>query len=179
MIRSFLPLTALACFALGACSTAPRSSEGRTDIRMEAGRALAKAERHDPSLSSALHSSAGYAVFPDIGKAAVGVGGAYGKGVLYERERVVGYCDNKQASIGLQLGGQTYTEIICFEDAAALEKFKDGDFALDAQTSAVAIESGVGANARYSNGVKVFTTDESGMMIEASVGGQKFTYEPL
>lgn len=169
----------LVCLAASGCSTAPRSSDNRADLRTEAGRALAKAEKHDPSLSQALHSSAGYAVFPSVGKAAAGVGGAYGKGILYENDRMVGYCDLSQASIGLQLGGQNYTEIICFENAAALRKFKAGDFALDAQTSAVVLEAGVGANARYSDGVKIFTTDEEGMMIEASVGGQDFDYEPI
>ena len=181
MIRFLFPFSALviACLAFSGCTTAPRSDEGRTDLRNDAGRALAKAEKHDPSLAEALRSAAGYAVFPSVGKAAAGVGGAYGKGVLYDSDSMVGYCDLTQASIGLQLGGQNYTEIICFENEAALKKFQSGDFALDAQTSAVAIESGVGANARYSDGVKVFTTDEEGMMIEASVGGQKFAYQPF
>jgi lipid-binding SYLF domain-containing protein len=82
-----------------------------------------------------------------------------------------------QGSIGFQLGGQAYSEIICFSTREALALFKSGNFAFDAQATAVALKSGAGANAKYSNGVAVFTMDESGLMFEASIGGQKFSYE--
>jgi lipid-binding SYLF domain-containing protein len=118
-------------------------------------------------------------VFPEIGKGAVGVGGAYGKGVLYQDGRMVGYCDVSQASIGLALGAQTYTEIICFEDKNTFDRFKTGNFTFDAQATAVVLESGAGENAAYSDGVSVFTTDESGLMLEAAIGGQKFSYQAL
>ena len=90
----------------------------------------------------------------------------------------MGYCDLSQASIGVQLGGQKYTEIICFETAQAVQNFKEGHFRFDAQATAVALKSGAGANAKYKDGVAVFTMDESGLMYEASVGGQKFSYQP-
>ncbi len=162
----------------GACSTAPKSAEGKRDIEQDAANALGRAQRTDPSLRSVFDRSYGYAVFPSVGKGAAGVGGAYGKGVLYERGVAVGYCDLSQATIGLQLGGQSYTEIICFEDRRALEKFKDGNFRFDAQATAVALRSGAGANAKFTDGVAVFTMDEAGLMFEASVGGQKFGYQP-
>ena len=91
---------------------------------------------------------------------------------------MVGYCDLSQASIGLQLGGQAYTEIIAFEDKAALDKFKTGNLAFAAQATAVALKSGAGANAKYDDGVAVFTMGESGLMYEASIGGQSFSYQP-
>ena len=166
----------LSC-ALAACTTAPKSEAGKTDIREEASAALAKAERNDPTLSPVLRAAKGYAVFPTVGKGAVGVGGAYGKGVLYEGGAFAGYCDLSQGSIGFQLGGQAYSEIICFSTADALTLFKTGNFAFDAQATAVALRSGAGANAKYSKGVAVFTMDESGLMFEASVGGQKFSYQ--
>ncbi len=125
-----------------------------------------------------LGGSPGYAVFPRIGKGAIGIGGAYGKGVLYEGGRIVGYCDLTQATIGIQLGGQTYAEIIVFETPNAVRVFKNNRFQLGAQASAVALMSGVGANAKYTNGVAVFTMAESGLMYEASIGGQKFDYQP-
>ena len=103
--------------------------------------------------------------------------GAYGRGVLYENGVFTGYCDLVQGSIGFQLGGQAYSEIICFSTTEALTLFKTGNFAFDAQATAVALKSGAGANAKYSNGVAVFTMDESGLMFEASIGGQKFSYE--
>jgi lipid-binding SYLF domain-containing protein len=109
-------------------------------------------------------------VFPSVGKGAVGVGGAYGKGVLYNNGVAVGYCDLSQGTIGFQLGGQAYTEIIAFETQQAVDTFKQGNFRFDAQATAVALKSGAGANAKFTNGVAVFTMDEAGLMFEASVG---------
>jgi lipid-binding SYLF domain-containing protein len=134
---------------------------------------------NDPSLGAFLDKSVGYAVFPTVGKGAIGVGGAYGRGVLYEGGRQIGYCDLSQGSIGLQLGGQKYTEIIAFETKPAIQEFKNNNFEFDAQASAVALESGSGANAKYDDGVAVFTMDEKGLMFEASVGGQRFTFVPF
>jgi lipid-binding SYLF domain-containing protein len=151
--------------------------EGKSDIERDAATALAKAKTTDPSLATVFNQAAGYAVFPSVGKGGAGLGGAYGKGVLYEGGRAVGYCDLSQATIGLQLGGQAYTEIIAFETQSAVNTFKDGNFQFDAQATAVALKSGAGTNAKYTNGVAVFTMDEAGLMYEASVGGQKFSYQ--
>lgn len=163
--------------ALMGCSTAPKTATGKSDIRTEAAAALATAQTNDPSLTSTINSAQGHAVFPSVGKGAVGVGGAYGKGVLYENGSVVGYCDLSQVSIGFQLGGQAYTEIIAFATRDALDNFKAGNLAFDAQATAVAVKSGAGANAKYANGVTVFTMDESGLMYEAAIGGQQFSYQ--
>jgi lipid-binding SYLF domain-containing protein len=165
-------------FGLGACATAPVSVEGKADIEKDAATTLAAARAADPTLGSVFNSSAGYAVFPTVGKAAAGVGGAYGKGVLYEGGRVVGYCDLTQATVGMQLGGQTYSQIIAFETKQAVDTFKQGNFRFAAQATAVALKSGVGANAQFKEGVAVFTMDETGLMYEAAVGGQKFSYQP-
>ncbi|RPJ35986.1 MAG: hypothetical protein EHM35_08900, partial [Planctomycetaceae bacterium] len=124
-------------------------------------------------------SSAGYAVFPTVGKGAVGVGGAFGRGELIQGGRVVGYCSLTQASIGLALGGQAYSELIFFETPEALQKFKSGDYTFSAQVSAVALKSGASANAKYADGVAVFTMGEEGLMVEASVGGQRFSFQPV
>ena len=169
---------ALGLMALSACSTAPDSKRGKANIEDDAATALARAKQSDRTLVRVLDRAAGYAVFPSVGKGAVGVGGAYGKGVLYERGVAVGYCDLSQATIGLQLGGQSYTEIIAFETRDAVQTFKDGRFRFSAQATAVALESGVGANAKFTDGVMVFTFGEAGLMYEASIGGQKFSYTP-
>ena len=176
---SIVITSTLLLLGLAACATAPSTVEGKSNIREEAATALAKAQKNDPTLVSVFRNAAGYAVFPTVGKGGAGIGGAYGKGVLYERGTPVGYCDLSQASIGLQLGGQSYTEIICFETKEAVDQFKQGNYRLDAQASAVALKSGAGANAKFKNGVAVFTMDESGLMYEASVGGQKFSYQPM
>ncbi|MCL4197954.1 MAG: hypothetical protein KJZ69_10730 [Phycisphaerales bacterium] len=170
-------IVTMVVFMLGACSTAPKSVEGKAEMITEADAALAKARRADPSLNPVLNSAAGYAVFPSVGKGAIGIGGAYGKGVLYERGYPMGYCDLSQATIGFQLGGQAYTEIIAFQNRQAVDTFKEGNFRFDAQATAVALKSGAGANAEFANGVAVFTMDEAGLMYEASIGGQKFSYQ--
>ncbi len=162
---------------LAACATAPGTERERDDLRGEADRVLALAKGKDESLAALFDQAAGYAVFPKVGKGAIGVGGAYGRGVLYENDRQIGYTDLSQATIGLQLGGQAYTEILAFEDLAALNRFRQGKFAFSSQATAVALYSGAGANAKFENGVAVFTMDESGLMFEAAVGGQKFSYQ--
>jgi lipid-binding SYLF domain-containing protein len=180
MTRSMpIILSALLFLSAAGCETAPSTAEGKAEIQSEADIALGTARRTDPTLVPILDSAAGYAVFPTVGKGAIGVGGAYGKGVVYESGRAVGYCDLSQATIGLQLGGQSYTEIICFETPESVERFQEGNFQFDAQATAVALKSGAGANAQYRDGVAVFTMDEAGLMFEASVGGQKFSYQPF
>ena len=172
----------IAALPLAGCSSTPtpKSTEKQADVQADAIAALERAKQADPTLAERLDGdSAAYAVFPKVGKGAVGVGGAYGRGVLFENGKMVGYCDLTQASVGLQLGGQSYTEIICFETPEAVERFKQGDLALDAQASAVAIKSGASRNARYEDGVAVLTTGEKGLMAEAAVGGQKFRFQPL
>lgn len=169
----------LALAGAGGCTTAPRTESARADIRENADRALETGRRADPSLGDFLSRAAGYAVFPTVGKGAVGVGGAYGKGILYQNGQQVGYCDLSQGSLGFQLGGQAYTQIIAFETSDAVSHFKSGNFAFAAQATAVALRSGAGTNAKYQNNVAVFTMDEAGLMFEASVGGQKFDYQPF
>ena len=168
---------AVALLMLSACATAPKTAEGKADIRDEAATALRKAKTSDPSLTDVLNAAAGYAVFPAVGKGGAVIGGAYGKGVLYQNGWAIGYCDLSQATIGAQLGGQSYTEIICFETRQSVETFKEGRLQFNAQATAVALKSGAGANAQYRDGVMVFTTDEAGLMAEASIGGQQFTYQ--
>ena len=174
---AFAAVGILSLLALGACDTAPATREGKTEMRRTSADTLAKAEQNDPSLGNVIRDAAGYAVFPSIGKGAVGIGGAYGKGDLYENGVVVGYCDMTQGSIGFQLGGQDYSEILVFKTHDAVDAFKNGNFRFDAQATAVAVKSGEGANAKFANGVAVFTMDEAGLMYEASVGGQKFSYQ--
>lgn len=161
------------------CSTAPKTAEKRGELGGGVQTALDTAKRTDPGLQRFFDTAAGYAVFPTVGKGAVGVGGAYGRGQLFERGRLVGYCTLTQASIGLALGGQSYTELIFFEDQTALDRFKSGNYTFAAQASAVALRSGASANARYAEGVAVFTMGEAGLMAEASIGGQKFKFESI
>jgi lipid-binding SYLF domain-containing protein len=132
----------------------------------------------DASIKEMFKKANGYAVFPNVAKAGVGFGGAIGKGQLYQDGKFLGTTSLKQASFGLQLGGQTYSEIIFFETSKALEKFKAGKFELGAQVSAVAIKTGAAASAQFNNGIAVFTMTKKGLMYEAAVAGQRFDFKP-
>jgi lipid-binding SYLF domain-containing protein len=165
--------------ALPACSTAPKTTEGRSELDTQVAAAMNTFRARDSGLNSFLAKARGYAIFPSVGKGAVAVGGAYGKGELFEMGKKVGYCDLTQASIGLALGGQSYSELIVFESEHAIDRFKDGKFTFAAQASAVALKSGTTADAKYADGVAVFSAGQAGLMYEASIGGQKFSYNPL
>lgn len=141
----------------------------------------------------------GYAVFPTIGKGGAGIGGAYGKGHVYEKGKYVGDASMTQLTIGLQLGGEAYSEIIFFQDQRAFKEFTNGNFEFGADAQAVAITAGASAKASstgasagasatknkattaaagYHKGMATFTVAKGGLMYEASIGGQKFKYGP-
>jgi len=130
----------------------------------------------DSLMASLFEKSVGYVIFPNVGKGAIGVGGAAGNGILYEGEKAVGRASMKQVNVGFQFGGKAYREVIFFENQAALDRFKQNKFEFDAQASAVAATVGASANVKYRDGVMVFTQEKGGLMYEASVGGQKFDY---
>ena len=143
-------------------------------------------------------NSYGYALFPTIGKGGIGLGGAHGSGRVYTGGTYVGDTKMTQVTIGFQLGGQAFSQIIFFEDERAFREFTGGNFEFGAQATAVAITAGASAgatttgssagasggknNARvaggYSKGYAIFTIAKGGLMYEASVGGQKFSYIP-
>ena len=117
-----------------------------------------------------------YVIFPNVGKGGIGVGGAAGNGIAYEGGKVVGRAKMKQVTIGFQLGGQVYQEVIFFENKAEFDRFKGGNYEFAAQASAVAVTKGASMDVNYKNGVMVFTKEKKGAMYEASIGGQKFSY---
>ena len=127
-------------------------------------------------MKNLFDNSVGYVIFPNVGKGAIGIGGAAGNGILYERGEAVGKAKMKQVTVGFQFGGQAYREVIFFESKDALDQFKGGNFELSAQASAVAATKGASADVKYRNGIMIFTQEKGGLMYEASVGGQKFDY---
>lgn len=135
--------------------------------------------KSDPSMENLFKHAAGYAIFPNVGKGAVGVGGAAGKGAVYEKGMPVGTAQMVQVTAGAQAGGQAYREIVFFENKDALDRFMQNKIEFSGQASAVAVKSGASANANYRNGVVVFSQEKGGLMLEASLGGQKFTYKAL
>jgi lipid-binding SYLF domain-containing protein len=139
--------------------------------------AITEFKEADPSVEKFVKSASGYVVIPTVGKGGFGIGGARGKGILYENGAPTAVVTLTQLTIGFQAGGQAYSEFIFFEDAAALENFKRGNYELGAQVSAVAITAGASADAQFDGGIAIFTQAKGGLMYEASVGGQKFKVE--
>tara|TARA_B100000886_G_scaffold203938_1_gene140823 strand:- start:692 stop:1297 length:606 start_codon:yes stop_codon:yes gene_type:complete len=129
------------------------------------------------SLRLYFKKARGYAVFPNVGKGGIGIGGARGKGEVFEKGNVIGKTTLTQVSIGFQLGGQAFSQIIFFKDKKSLERFTEGNFEFGASASAALISEGANASADYSDGVAVLTYSKGGLMYEASLGGQKFSYE--
>jgi lipid-binding SYLF domain-containing protein len=163
---------------LAASLVLPTAVRADTTLK-EAKSAITALKKADPSLQKFFDKSAGYAVFPSIGKGGLVVGGAGGSGIVFEHGKAVGKTTLSQVTIGAQVGGQAYYEIIFFETAETLAAFKKGEWTMAAQVSAVALASGASADAAYKEGVAVFTLSKGGAMAEASVGGQKFSFKPM
>ncbi len=133
----------------------------------------------EPRLKVYFDNAYGWAVFPTVDKGGFFVGGAYGKGRVFVGGKLVGSSTLTQGSVGLQVGFEAYSEIIFFGDKASFEAFKAGTAKFAASATAYAIKSGAAAVANYSNGVAVFVKGKGGLMADASLGGQGFTFEPL
>lgn len=151
-----------------------------------------------PVVKPYFNNAYGYAVFPTIGKGGVGIGGAHGQGQVYQGGKVTGYTKMTQLTIGLQFGGQAFSQIIFFKDKRAYEDFTGGNFEFGAQATAVAITAGATAQtgttgagasatgggtagkqeASYYKGMAIFTHVKGGLMYEATLGGQKFSFKP-
>ena len=149
------------------------------DIQAEARQAMGNFQQADSSLKQYFDSSAGYVIFPSVAKGGLVIGGAHGKGIVYANGKAIGQATLTQASIGAQVGGQSFAEVIFFETPTALEDFKGGNFEMSADVSAVAAAEGASKAAKYKNGVMVFALPKKGLMVQASIGGQKFKFEPL
>lgn len=165
-----------ACLAVGMVGTAiagwdPANEQQSRDT-------ISAFKKTDPGIDTFFKEAHGYVVFPEITKGAIGIGGAAGDGTVFERGTAIGSSSVTQVTIGFQLGGQTYSEVIFFKDKAALDNFKRGDYEVAAGASAVALKDGVSKTADYNNGVAIFTMGTGGLMFEASIGGQKFSFEP-
>jgi lipid-binding SYLF domain-containing protein len=171
---------------------------------------MAQADEYDDALNSFRNAGAsgtffdksiGYAVFPTIGKGGIGVGGAHGSGRVYKNGVVIGTASMTQLTIGFQLGAEAFSQIVFFENEAALDNFTSGNFEFSADASAVAITAGASASASTGGGVSggasggtnnaetrsmgfrkgmaVFTIAKGGLMYQATLGGQKYTFDPI
>jgi lipid-binding SYLF domain-containing protein len=162
------------------CTTMPERPEARAVLTSEVNEAIAIFKDKDPGIQRFFDKSYGYAVLPKIFKGAFLAGGAYGKGEAYEQGKRIGYCSMSQATLGFSFGGEYFREIVFFKEKSDLEVFKTDEYTFSAQITGVAATAGAAAKANYKSGMAVFITTDAGLMVDASVGGQKFNfvYEP-
>ena len=178
LINSLASLVLIFSSLLIANAASAQSSKDKK-IMIDCDSAKAEFLRTDPLLKNVFDGAYGYLILPNIGKGAVGVGGASGNGMVYEKGNIVGTAKMSQVTVGLQFGGQAYRELIFFESKEALDRFKQNKVEFSAQASAVAATKGASANAKYTDGIMIYTQQKGGLMYEASVGGQKFKYSAL
>ena len=181
MQKTFLAavLLGVTSMALVGCPTAPTTEQGRDELHDAVQQALGDMNRVDPDFQSFLTKSHAYVVFPTVGEGGLIVGGGRGRGEVYRGGEMIGHAQLTFATVGAQVGGQAFTEVIVFEDAAALDRFTNNRFEFSAKVSAVALKEGVSKAARYTDGVAVFTHAKGGLMAQAALGAQKFSFKAL
>jgi len=148
-----------------------------TDLAGEVDSSIKDLLANHPDLEANFTNAYGFAIFPKITKAGLGIGGAGGKGLVLENGHVIGLTKLMQATLGFQAGGQQYTQAIFFENKAALDNFTNGKFKFSSEASAVALKAGASTNIVYHDGVATVIKSEKGAMFEASLGTQKFKYD--
>ena len=167
---------ALATGLLAACASGAPSPENRNALVESATATMQAMNRVDPGVEAMARKGYGYVVFPEVLKAGLGFGGGHGYGVVYEQGEHVGFADLTLASVGAQIGGQTFSELIVFENKAAMDRFKAGPLDFTAGAGAMFLQNGAAANAQFIDGIAVIVTPITGAMAEATIGGQQLRY---
>ncbi|HXE55650.1 MAG TPA: hypothetical protein VN541_21680 [Tepidisphaeraceae bacterium] len=147
-------------------------------IEQEAAATLRTLGTKDPGLKQLLKKAYGYSVFPSVGKASLVVGGSWGKGAVYRYGKFIGYATIGQTTLGVQIGGDTFTEVIVFQNKPAFDRLKNGKLSFAADASAVLVKAGAAAARGFGPGTQAFVYGKGGMLLEAAIGGQKFRFKP-
>jgi lipid-binding SYLF domain-containing protein len=176
MLNHVSKIAAVIVSLLAGCAHAPETRRQAAALESQADGTVASMTSQDPSLRPMLTRAAGYVVFPEVTEGGLVVGGRGGVGVVYAHDRQIGYAEMRAGTVGAQVGGQSYGQIVVFQTEAALSRFRAGNFDLSANVTATALQSGAAANARFENGVAVFVDDESGLMAGASVAGENMSF---
>jgi lipid-binding SYLF domain-containing protein len=140
--------------------------------------ALKELKKKHPEIEKVLKESAGYAVVPQIGRAALVLGGAYGIGEVFVKDRVIGYAAIIEMTIGVQVGGTTFHEMVVFNDEGALKRFKAGKFAFAADAAVEIVKAGAQASHGFGGSSQIYLFAEGGMLLDLAIGGQKFVFKP-
>ncbi len=180
--KTILPPIIAALVLMTGCTVTPTTPVTQVDreyLSQRCSSAMAEFKEARPGMNKWLHSAYAYAILPSVGAGAIGIGGAAGRGEVLRDGNLLGYCKMTQVNIGAQLGGQSFSELILFHDQYAFDRFESGQTTFDARATAVAASSGAGTAANYQYGVMVFTLPIDGLMVQAAIGGQHFTYAPV
>lgn len=140
--------------------------------------ALKQVQKKNPELKKVLDKSAGFAVVPSIGRSSLVLGGAYGLGEVFTGERVIGYAAIVELTIGVQVGGTTFHELVVFHDKGALKNFKQGKYAFAADAAVEIVKAGAQASKGFGASSSIYVFDEGGMLLDLAIGGQKFIFKP-
>lgn len=179
MRTAMLTVLGVLAMSLVGCETStPNSPANRTGVRTESNTAVQQMTAQDPKIQDVLNNAYAYAIFPDVGKAAAGIGGASGKGVVYQNGQVIGTAQLNQLSVGPQVGGESYSELIVFKDQNAFDRFRNGNLEFGAQASATVVKAGAATSGRFENGVAVYVLPKGGLEVGASLNGQKLSFTP-
>jgi lipid-binding SYLF domain-containing protein len=176
-IARFATILVLAGSLLAGCTTSP-GPETRSVLLQQATATLQDMVRMDASVDPVVRSGHGYAIFPEVVKAGLAIGGGHGQGVVYEQGQHVGFADLTLGSIGAQIGAQSFREIIVFQNKAAMDRFKLSPVDFTAGAAAMIMQQGAAANAQFIEGVAVLVQPITGAMAEATIGGQQFKFVP-
>ncbi len=180
-VSLFGMLMALVLLTLAGCSepVMPTTPASRDYMSARVKGTISEFISAKPLIKKLMASAYGYAVLPSVGTGAFVIGGAEGRGEVFEQGRFIGYCKLTSASIGAQVGGQSFSELILFQNAATMAAFKEGETTFNARASAVVAASGGGTAVNYVRGVLVYVLPLQGFMAQAAIGGQHFTFAPL
>ncbi len=164
-----------AALLMAGCATTPSDDS----LIRESRAALERFVDRDPGLQGWIDHAHAYVVFPEIAKGGLGVGGGFGRGIVFQQGRPIGRSSVSEATIGAQIGAQSYSQVIFFQDEAALRVFQRENLEFSARATAVAASAGAAATTSYERGVAVFIMTRGGLMAEVSIGGQRFRYTSL
>lgn len=179
MKTRFSSIIGVCLWALLVAPVALANKQSNEQLGSDVQAAIQRFQEKDSTFEPTLKGLAGYAIFPEVAKGGFMVGGAGGRGEVYEGGKLIGYAHLSQGSVGAQIGGQKFSQAVLFRRKSALNRFKRNRLELSAQATANAADQGGAAAAKYADGIAIIILPISGLMAEASIGGQKFNFTPL
>ncbi len=168
---------ALLAALFAGCATAPATRAEKESLQTSARATLDEMIARNPAIQDTIRNTPGYAVFPSIGKGGVLVGGAHGQGILYEHGVPTGYVSVEQASIGAQLGGETFAELLVLRTPEQITDIKAGRFTAGANLGVVVLKESASTQTNFNPNASVFVMPRGGLMVDVSVNGQRIKYQ--